>query len=163
MKNAFQSLILIVLFMLAAAPSSAGQPPTIDLRINKITVTRGEKLYLSIRLINGSSHAIKLKEGEDSHKGEAEYLVDIRDLEGHQAPLTEYGEGIYKNGEPFTPGTFRATVLQPGQSVSDGVGVDKIYDLSQPGTYAIWVSRKFDDGSGLRFIQSNKVTVTVTP
>ena len=90
-------------------------------------------------------------------------LFRSEDATGKRLALTEYGQHIYDTSDLFVSGTYRAMVLRSGQSVTKLIRAEKVYDLSQPGTYTFRVARQFNAERSLRYVQSNSVVVVVTP
>lgn len=124
---------------------------------NNTLLGRSGHVDLLVALQNTSSRPIPIKDGEI----EGLYFIDVRDGKANQIALTEQGKALYASGEVFAQGRFRNVLLQPGQSVKRYVSVEHVYDMTQPGTYSIQLTRKFDDPSGPLYIRSNIVTVTV--
>ena len=143
--------------------------PALTIKIIPVqpTVKAGSKVLVDVTLKNLSSDTVESggRVGDDGF----EYPMEVRDEKGAGSAETKYGRLKNNHATPqdFAEGTaviqFKAIhrLLDPGMSVTDHVNVSREYDLSRPGKYTIQV--KYYDTRDRRFIESNKVTVTVTP
>jgi hypothetical protein len=166
MKIMFLPVTLVALALLALpSHSDAGQEMSIQLAPFNMQMRQDSRSGVSLRIVlrNTSSHDVKILEHENQELGESDYVMNVVNINGVQPSLTEYGSHIYGGGDIFVSGTYRSITLQSNQSISTSVRVDKVYDMSQPGTYTASVSRKIDTPAGPRYIRSNEVTFTVTP
>jgi hypothetical protein len=95
---------------------------------------------------------------------ETSYKVFVEDADGHLAKETPFGRtlrtGKGEHGEETVTvaksGLFR--YLQPGETMNEEIVLNRLYDLSTPGRYTVYVQLRGDlDGSG----KSNKLTITL--
>ncbi len=114
-------------------------------------------ITISIELKNLSEHDIDcgavIVDGLDT-----EYRYIIKNTDGNPVPMrkSSHPEG--------STGRFVLCTLASGKSYVQIVrGIDQNYDLSEPGTYTIQVSRVDDGKWTIAPILSNIITVTVLP
>ena len=148
----------------ATAPESQ---PSVALTLSAIpcTARTGQAIELKVSVKNISQRNIVVAD-EIGPNGGADYDVFVTDSQGMSAPETAYHRHLKGRRQPNDPlfyrsGSRQTSVVQPGRSVGDVIDVGKIYDLSKPDTYKIWLER-LDQTSGIH-VKSNVVTVTVTP
>jgi hypothetical protein len=142
----------------AFSAAQAGQDLSITLKPSASTLLgRSGHVDILVNLQNTSGHTLEIKDGNV----EGLYFVDVRDSSGNQVPLTELGNSLYAGTKVFGEGVFRKAMLQPGEAIQKYVSVERIYNLSQPGTYSIQLTREIDDQSGPHYIRSNTVSVPV--
>ena len=91
------------------------------------------------------------------------YKIQIHNEAGQSAPPSAYVREL-KNKQTLGFQSSYARWLKPGESFVDNVEITKLYDLSQPGTYTICVSREFPpkQNLGTGYIKSKVITVTIT-
>lgn len=101
-------------------------------------------------------------------QGTTSFRWEIRDSDGKQVPMTEYG--IKANHLEPPPGSVGPYVpvcvnvisypLGPGKTVMQKLALSKEYDLSKPGKYSIQALR---GDTTTTDVKSNTITLTVTP
>ena len=157
-------LIIMIEFFVPTV-SYAGQAVTIRLEtpLPRTSLASGHGIGLRVTLTNNSPYPIHIMEREELDVGEASYYLYAEDATGKRLALTEYGQHIYGTSGIFVSGTYRATVLRSGRSVTKLIRAEKVYDLSQPGTYTFRVARQFNAEISLRYVQSNSVVVILAP
>ncbi|MFB3915521.1 MAG: hypothetical protein ACE14M_02250 [Terriglobales bacterium] len=128
------------------------RPFTLVISTPEETIKAGSQVRLDYVLTNGSQELL-------IDNALTKYDIQVRDSQGNLAPLTLSGRELRrKMGQGGGP---RIT-LQPGDDVRGPFAyIEKIYDLTRPGTYTIQVAR-FDDDSKV-LVKSNTISVMVTP
>jgi len=152
---------------LLAAQSSAPikeREPRFSIAINapSNTVKPGSQITVNATLTNKAKDTIYL-DASAPWMAELDFRVEVHDVQGNLAPLTDYGRLVLKNeGEvPIVENNGSLAVLHPGDTFKREIVVSKLYDLTQPGKYTIQAQRP-DDANGT-IAKSNTVNVTVTP
>lgn len=164
MRLLFIITCLTILFSFGeGARAWADQNLSIEIELTSagIRTKAGTPLSIWVAVRNGLGKPVEIKQSEGGQDAEAEYKLSIRNVDGTSPPLTEYGKEIYQGGDVFTTGVFRSTVLQPGSAVVEEVSLDKVFDLSQAGTYAVQVARKIGSEVHAPYIQSNSIMITI--
>lgn len=170
MRQRLPSFVCVIPLMLLAVSSTATdkQPFSLTIAAPKEPVKTGAELRLLVTVTNTSSGTVSFGTSlglvpEDWPF----YKIDVRDEHGHPAPPSAYVRTRDKR-IPWFKGSVAARTLKPGESFVDEVTATQYYDLSQPGTYTIWVARPVPPGIvppgqklGKDFVQSNTITVTV--
>ena len=161
-------LLVVVIAAEGALAAQSGQPPklveprfSIAISVDSSTVKTGSQITTKAVLTNKAKDTIFL-DTFAQWTGELDLEVEVRDVQGNLAPLTDYGRLVIK-GEGDVPivGKVFSMALLPGEVLKKDVVISKLYDLSQPGKYTIQAQR-VDDANGA-LAKSNTVTVTVTP
>lgn len=152
----------------AAAPVKA--PFSITINVPSSTVKVGSVLKVEITLTNISDHKIELFRAPGKDNGEFNSKLEILQHSGKAARETNYRKLLRR--EPSTgnenervaqfAGSEIAVSVDPGKSIQDAIVANRLYDLSEPGKYAIQVSR-FDRYYSRTWVRSNRIILTVTP
>lgn len=188
-SNEFMTFIA-AFFLIAQAQPAKPAKPAFSLRISAAqnVIKAGSELRLTIVATNISDHDISLLRGKGEAEGEFNYMIDARNDKGSAPSRTKYGNQLQgkdvsepkdsaqaKNaetqpaGNDAGPQTFQETVIvssdvlltiQPGETLTDVIIVNKLFDLSQPGKYSIQAQRADPDSKMV--VKSNIITVTVT-
>jgi hypothetical protein len=152
----------------AMAAQNLNAPFSLNLKAPVGKVKLGTPVQVTITLKNISEHDVSIWRENATDQGGYVYRVDIRDKKGTKPPDTKMGKGFKGLDDPAqatrdTP-TERSggwIKLKAGEARTEDVNVSKLYDLDQPGKYAIRF-RHFDEETKA-FVKSNTITVTVTP
>lgn len=119
----------------------------------QVTFKAGSEIALDISVTDTSGHQIEYDPGINT------YVFDVRNAEGKPVPLTPGGQNLRKQ---YGIGHGQVIPIPQDKTASAGeVIISGLYDLSEPGTYTIQVSR-FDDATKT-WVKSNTITLTVTP
>jgi hypothetical protein len=168
--NASRLMWLLVLTALAAVTlSAAGQPFSVTLAAPRTPVKSGAELRLLATIKNTSTQDafFQVSPGgipEDWFR----YKITVLGPGGRPAPpsarvlkLRKLRKEAIKEGTPGPMSFFSNTgrTLKPGQSFVDGIDVTKVYDLSQPGVYTMWVTRQMPPMTTPNGVVSPKGTV----
>jgi hypothetical protein len=173
MNVASTQLLLLALVGGCGDRVSQAAPPqafSITIRSPARTWKVGSDLTITIRLENVSGQKLLLRKAPGQEQGELFMDVDVEDEHGHPPPRTKYfrvlrgigGDDPARgpNEELLQAGSIQKKVLGPGESLTDGIVVSKLFDLSRPGNYTIRV-RRHDQGSDT-IVVSNTIAVTVS-
>lgn len=137
-----------------AAQELVKQPFSISISALSPSYKAGDSVDLKIVMTNTSDHEINASAVyEGSINSSYEYYV--RDIAGN-VPQKKEHKG------PWRLSTITRT-LKPGESVTDNTNVARSLDLSQPGEYAIQVSRRINGHVDDEVVKSNTITITVLP
>ena len=152
-----------------AASSGAASKPSFTLSVtasdNDIKI--GAAVQVDVTMKNISSQTIEVWRNALGQEGLV-YEMNVTDERG-AAPLdTKFGKDIKGLKDPafLTPDTpihmsGGWVTLKPGETLTDRLNISKLYNLAQPGKFAIQV-RRFDDESKT-FVKSNSISVTIHP
>ena len=71
------------------------------------------------------------------------------------------GRQLLGSHEPKAPAYFHdhGFGIEPGKRAVEEINIDRIYDLTQPGTYSVYLDKKF--GPGRYETKSNEITFTI--
>jgi hypothetical protein len=112
------------------------------------TIRAGSKPLVEIYLRNGMTHDIVVDQAI------MKYDIQVRDSQGNEVPLTEYGRDLRKRRDQ---GGGRLDTIEPGSEVKSGIYID---NLRQPGEYTIQLARMDEDSKVV--VKSNTISVIVT-
>lgn len=154
-------LVLRATFAGTASPQEgsvrSAQPFSITINLSTPEVKSGSPVELRIKLTNTSDHPMN-SSAVYTEGVNLTFEYEVQKLNG--TPLGE----ICKNVGGCIRTVIVSKPLEPGQSREDGTVVSNLYDMREPGQYAVQLSRLIDGGDASRGrVKSNKVTVTVTP
>ena len=127
----------------------------------------GAEVKLEILLANLTDHQIEIGRFNHPDGPDIEYSFDVRDRQGRKVPLTRYRRSLHgtpgKRDDRHDCGDCSGSGqdLDPHEKTSDEIVISKIYDLRQPGTYTVQVSRPQGDESHM-IVKSNLITLTIT-
>lgn len=157
----------------AQAVASTSAPP-FSLTISMLpsdSVSRGTQVALKVTTQNTSDHTIALwADTADNRQGNSTYQISIHAADGSVPADTPMGhQQKARTGVPRGAGysmTSAATkgqrfALKPGESWTDTVMLNELYDLNKPGQYTIQV-RRFDPATGT-MVTSNDITLAIAP
>jgi len=142
------SLILIVLagafLLLAHSAFSQGpvgeppQEPVFSLNVEVPDVIRPvSEIVLETKLTNISQQEISFSGWCPEWMS---YLIDLRDHAGNHVPKTAAGENAICHEPETTTYSPQPVVLHPGQSLTNYLMLDKLFELSQAGEYSVSIS-----------------------
>jgi len=127
----------------------------------------GSPIVLKIQLKNISDHDLTRMSlpGAADHGEIVGFRPTVRDAEGKEPPLTQWGRQVFGRTFPGEPDLVLNAVgvvpLQPGESWKTQINLNKLYDLSAPGKYTVQI-RYYDD-EHKEWVTSKTVTVAVVP
>lgn len=125
-----------------------------------------DRIRLFIDCKNISDQPILIGEELKNPKmADLRYPVQVRDEKGSLAPETKWGRRVRTGKddpgkETVQVGSYHERYVQPGETYTDGIELNGLYDLSQPGKYTVQIV-KIDENGNVVF-KSNVVVLTVT-
>ena len=125
-------------------------------KTDKATFITGEPILLSVFARNNGRKALFIV---DTYHPEWDTKFDVRNEAGESAALTEDGKRL------TTIAIFRQVRVEiyPGDEVQQDFAINKLFEMTAPGTYSITVKRSFcvTGTDVFRVASSNIVKVTV--
>lgn len=123
----------------------------------KSAVSRDEPITLKLSLTNNTKKEIIVVESNPL----ADYKIEVRDGRGALAPPTPEGKDLLFRSQ--WGGRRLSVTIAPGESKTDTFQVNKIYAMTDAGSYTITASRRAQSQVGKSWIElkSNEVKVTV--
>jgi hypothetical protein len=122
----------------------------LTIRTEKSYGETSRSLTVHIELTNGSKAPVAMS---DRMLPERDYELHVRDAQGAEVPLTEFGRNI-RSGP--IKGSQNTQVLAPGESYTTEEDLSKLYAITIPGKYTIEACR---DVYTWGLIYSNKIDV----
>jgi hypothetical protein len=161
----FFSLAILTLTGHAALSQSAKPPFSITISSPKDSVPHGGEVTVKITLTNISDHEINLERAPREDQGQSHHAVIIRDDHGdlvpQKKPVRVGKDEAEREINALPHGSQILFTLKPGESLKDGIVLDGMYDLSQPGKHTIQIERY--DYVTKAVVKSNTITFTLTP
>ncbi len=157
----FLSFVLGIVSVAGGQISAGAQPPfSIKIRLLSEVVKLGSPVTIEVTKTNTSNHDL-------SSMSESEFSIDVNDKNGSPAPETEavrrQKEAQKEAQWTRSSGSVMGNPLRPGDSDRRIIGVDRYYDMDQPGKYTIQLRGGLHIDGNDYIVKSNTVTVTVTP
>lgn len=123
----------------------------------KAFVSREEPITIKLTLTNNTKKEIVVVESNPL----ADYKIDVRDGLGSRVPPTPEGKDLLFRSQ--WGGRRLAVRLTPGENKTDTFEVNKIYDMTKPGSYTITARRTalIPPGKSWIELKSNEVKVLV--
>jgi hypothetical protein len=125
----------------------------------------GSPIFLLVKLANNSNKTISISSFDSDS-----YAMDVRDEHGNPVPETnEVRRMREERSAPANSLRGRKTSkgligeMKPHTATSETLEVNKYYDMSCPGKYTIRLTRQLPEELGSGVVESNAITVTVTP
>lgn len=166
---------LVITIAIAASPARC-QPSTaggaerpkyeLTIRTKQLEFKVGEVITVEITTKNTSEQPSLAAPALTT--AEASYKLDVRDEKGETAPETEYERSFRPAKDHLGREIATVTVvksgplryLQPGETISEQIVLNKLCDVSRPGTYTIEAQSR-SGGAGTQ--KSNRITITIKP
>jgi hypothetical protein len=146
-----------------AAGEPARRPSAPIIRGKQSGYKVGEEVRIQVSWKNNSDQPIFY--APEIPTADTSYKVYVEDDKGNPAPETSLGRRVRTGTDEFGHTTIRVfktapgRTIAPGESVSEEIVLNKLYDLSKPGRYAVRLNGRDDpDGSS----PSNTLTITLT-
>jgi hypothetical protein len=162
MKATLFSIVLATASVSLAQSTQANRKPSFSITLSTPdgVVKPGSNVMLEVVLKNTSDQDISA--GELLGGAELNYDIDVRDSKGDLATETQYGRRIHgKDPNPGHGGSGVARALKPGETQKTKTFLNRVYDLSQPGSYTVQAQTR--DPNSNMIVKSNTITFTVTP
>ena len=145
-------LTIAALLMYGGSVSKAAElPVSMTINSTQSSVTHGDDIRVNLILTNNSPEQINFFHRRGSSIAEREGFVVIGP---NGKPAAEWDDGPRISGPAFE-------ILQPGDEVHGSIILTKVYDMTQPGTYAIQFHHVVGFAEGGQDVSSNTVYVTV--
>lgn len=173
LKRKSISLAFLALIYHSTTAAQTGSPAfSLSIVADPASSRSGATVELSIALTNKSQKEIFIP--TDMSHAESTFHIRITDPKGEEAGKTRYYRNITgdKSGKdaaepPLAPLQMRIVLGSggilhplPGQTVSQRVILNEMFDLAQPGAYTVQVDKMDDISKTL--VKSNVVTFSVT-
>jgi hypothetical protein len=134
----------------------------LTIRANQSDFKVGEEIRIEIDFKNTSDH--QFLAAPEIPTAETSYKAYVRDDKDNLAPETRLGRRLRTGKDDrgqdalntVTTGPLR--YLQPGESIKEGIVLNKLYDLSKPGKYTVQVQTQVDTRG---MAGSNKIMITI--
>ena len=96
----------------------------------------------------------------DTRRPERDFQLGVRDEEGQSVALTKEGEGLVNNTAIFRR---VAVEIKPGEKVEHSFTINKLFEMTVPGTYSVTIKREIrgQDGHPVGEVTSNTVRIKV--
>lgn len=134
---------LLQLAFLAASVTSSQSRPTVAISINtpSASFTAGQDIKLDLIVKNISQELVTIfKATGAGGEAEAANSIEVRDVSGNLLPRADVRE-IKKNERTIVVGkrwmSRAELILQPGEEFSDYTKLNRLFDLTKPGTYSV--------------------------
>jgi len=124
------------------------------------SVNAGDPIEITVTMKNMSDHDITMGKWVGISQAELNYEIIVKGKNGEMPNETGYRKAIK---EGHIHGSRQHITLKPGEERTETSNINKLYDLSMPGEYAIQVEKELPTSEGKGTIKSNTITVTVTP
>lgn len=162
------AFLLAAILQLQAATQPKVKNPTISVTITAISdvVKLGSEVRIKVTVTNKSDRDKWLGTSSGKSQGEVLNLVDVRDEQGNAPTRTKYhrvlrGENAGDHPQEVMKRDVVGSLTKPGESVTEEIILNKLYDLNKSGKYEIQVEHEDPETKAL--VKSNTITVTVTP
>lgn len=194
MRKWFKCLLIAAIVELAPAqPQDSQAPFSISISAADTVFQAGSEVRIRLVFKNTSDHEIPYERGIGTgveQHGEFFTDVEVRNAKGDVIPETRYHRLLRGKDDtsakpatrersaaaqatsgppeprPRFRGSFTGYMLKPGESSEEEIVVSKLYDLSQPGQYAISASRRLSslatDPKSKVVAKSNTLVITIT-
>jgi len=162
MKNAAIILGLALMLLPVSASVRAAPPvtPYLSIAAQPPVVQSGQDVRVDVNITNRSNETIPMAVAVG--KGTAEFDYDIAVTRQDRRPVerTEYGRSLVGAGTHSVRVSKQLINLKPGQSYSDYFMLNKVFDVSRPGTYLVRVEREPVPGQNAT-ARSSAITIVV--
>lgn len=127
----------------------------LTVRTEKESFDSDEVVLLLLSVRNTTRRAVFLVETYSAR----EYKFDVKNEKGEDVLLTEEGQHLLTNNAVYRSGPL---TIEPGEEKQHNVSINRIYDMTAPGTYSVTVRRKIFKMSGKLFTEAISNTLKVT-
>ncbi|HEX5733475.1 MAG TPA: hypothetical protein VF131_11635 [Blastocatellia bacterium] len=142
--------------------SPGGQKPASDsvqlfVQTEEEMYIPGEPILLKVVVRNNTQNTIFIV---DTRNPARDFKFDVRNEEGESVALTKDGEDLVNNTAIFRR---VAVEIKPGKEVEHSFTINKLFEMTVPGTYSVTVKREIrgQDGHPLGEVTSNTVKIKV--
>ena len=134
---------LILLASIGATSVFSQSAPTIaiSLHTSSASFSPGQDIKLEVTVKNTSVEPVTIfKASGAGGEAEAANSIEVRDVSGNLLPRADVRE-VKKNGRTIIVGkrwmSRAELILHPGEDFSDYTKLNRLFDLSKPGTYSV--------------------------
>lgn len=140
--------------LLALAPRSSGQEVRIAISTPNSTVPIGQPISLRIAITNVSGAKIGVERSTAKNQAELTYVIAMLDSQGRPVPKTA-------NAKPGIVVSQVSLPLEPGQVLTEGTDLTRLFKIKEAGSYTVRVGRRWPPMKG-KIEWSNTLTLTIT-
>jgi len=150
-------LLLLLSWMPLAAQNAAEQPFTITISAPTPSVKAGSDVWVVVKITNHSTERLDESGSISGITGLDPNLVfEVRDTRGNLITKKVYVHPELATGHPINRS------IESGETLAQEQNISRLYDITQPGSYVVQVSRSPSRGPTSGVVKSNKVTIVVT-
>ena len=145
MKCTASKIAFVLAIIFSAAISTSADTPLFSVTLDtpRAPLKSGAKLVLRVTVRNTSDHNIPFRRTNNPQSNEEfRYEIDVRDASGHRAPPSVQVLALEGQVTTVEDINNHAYWLKPGESYSDDLEVTKLFNLTHPGDYTVWVSKE---------------------
>jgi hypothetical protein len=151
-------LLLLLSCMPLAAQNAVGGSFTIAISATTPNVKAGSDVWVIVKITNHSSDELDESGSISGMTGlDPNLAFDVRDTRGNLIAKRVYEHPELATGHPVN------RAIESEETLTEQQNISLLYDISQPGSYVVQVSRSQPHGPTSRVVKSNKVTIVVTP
>ena len=169
MRLTVNLLPLLAYLLLSLSSSADGRSDTnqlfsLTLHAPSTPLKSGADVRLRVTVTNISDNTIRFGRTPGIvPEEESSYDIEVRNAPGQLPPLTPFFRHLKEN-PASTWGSYTTYSLEPGKSFDDELVITKLYVLTEPGKYTIWVARGQDplEKSGKGVVKSDDISLTIT-
>ena len=155
MKSA--CLLVLLSWMPLAAKNAAERQFTVTISAPTPSVKAGSDVWVVVKITNHSSGKLDESGSISGMTGLDPNLVfDVRDTRGNLIAKKVYEHPELATGHPVN------RTIEPGETLTEQQNISRLYDIIQPGSYVVQVSRSPSGGPTSGVVKSNKVAIVVT-
>jgi hypothetical protein len=149
-------LLLLLSWVPLAAQNGTEQPLTITISALTPNVKAGLDVWVVVKITNHSTE--KLDESESivgMTSWDPNLVFDVRDTRGNLI-----AQRVYEHPERATPHNVNRSIWS-GATLTQQQNISRFYDVTQPGSYVVQVSRSPSRGPTSGVVKSNQLTIEV--
>jgi hypothetical protein len=164
-----RSMLTILIWSIVIASPAQNAQPIFSLTIStpQSTFISGAEVHLTVELKNISNKAVYVYKdmGADVN---ADFIntLEVLDAKGVPVPDTALGRWTKVPGDPHHPkvsyGSGYHLELKPGDAMTESGFVNRLHDVTLPGSYTVQAIRDIPSEQGGGTIKSNIIKITVT-
>jgi hypothetical protein len=149
-------LLLLLSWVPLAAQNATEQPLTITISALTPSVKAGSDMWVVVKITNHSTEGLDESESISGLTSLDPNLVfDVHDTRGN--PIAKK---VYERPERATRQNVNRSIWS-GATLTQQQNISRFYDVTQPGSYVVQVSRSPSRGPTSGVVKSNKLTIKV--
>jgi hypothetical protein len=153
---AFVLLTLAAILSAAIATTTKGEFFSLAITGPQTVVKGGSDVKIHITLTNTSDNEVTIFD----QNPECDYGVEVFKEHGESASATEHKRALRCEGPRMVNRNVLIT-LKPGESTETAISVSDLYDITRPGRYLVWVTRRVPGDLGKGMVKSNTLKIVV--